>query len=167
MRCFCELCYLEMHPLSIEAKFIIKSWINTEGVLINSLSLNKNSIELQMLIVTPSSQHIAKLLSLVTNYSSLGILHSLIVSITETMDRIHAIIKFGCIVLNISGNPFGGTTPSGHVPVPGMSNAGKNIPQKNSGLKPINRIDNLPPFSLYDAQIKHRARTQISIAEKY
>jgi hypothetical protein len=74
-----------------------------------------------------------------TVYSPFCILHSLTVSVTETKVITQAMIKFGCI---------GGTTPSGHVPVPGISNAGKNIPQKHKELKPINNMENRLPLSL-------------------
>jgi len=62
---------------------------------------------------------------------------------------IQAIIKFGCIMVNISGKFGDNMIPSGAVPVPGISNAGINIPQKYNGLNPINNFENALPLSLY------------------
>ncbi len=52
-------------------------------------------------------------------------------------------------MVNISGKFGDNMIPSGAVPVPGISNAGINIPQKYNGLNPINNFENALPLSLY------------------
>lgn len=80
---------------------------------------------------------------------SIFLLGSFKVTTKEITLMIQAIIKFGCIMVNISGKSGGNIIPSGAVLVPGISNAGMNIPQKHKGLNPINNFENTLPLSLY------------------